>query len=332
MKSLLHHPSFKHLDKKYQSQASNSKHKSTMKTFLILALLAMAATMATARVKFHPSGQYQSQHQFSYLQQPYAQSQLFPDEQQQFPEQQQPFFQQQPFLQQQLPFLHQQQQPGQFDPSGQYHSQQPFPQVQQPFVQPQPFSQEQQQFRSQQPSLQQQHVQFDPTVQYQTQQPFSQIQQPFVQPQLFPQKQKQFLEQQQPYLQQQQPFFQPFLQQQLNSCRRFLLQQCSRVPLVSLLQSWILQQSSCQVTRQQCCRQLAQIPQQLRVPAIYSVVQSIIRQQQQQFFQPQQQMGQGVFQPQLQQIGQGFIQPQQVAQFEALRTSALQTLSAICNV
>ncbi|KAM0909440.1 hypothetical protein ACQ4PT_014817 [Festuca glaucescens] len=90
--------------------------------------------------------------------------------------------------------------------------------------------------------------------------------------------------------------------------------------IVSFFPSWILQQSSCQVIRQQCCQQLAQIPKQLRSPAIHSIVHAIIvHQQQQHSFQPQP-------------VGQGFIQPQQIAQFQALRTYALQTLPAMCNV
>jgi hypothetical protein len=139
-----------------------------------------------------------------------------------------------------------------------------------------------------------------------------------------------FQEQQQPFFWQQ-PFFQP-LQQQLNPCRQFLFQQCIPVVAVPFLQSQILQQSSCQVMRQQCCQQLAQIPEQLRCPAIHSVVQAIIFQQQlqqQQFFQPQQL---GFFQPWAQQLGQSFFQPQQQAQLEGLRAFALQALPAMCDV
>jgi hypothetical protein len=46
----------------------------------------------------------------------------------------------------------------------------------------------------------------------------------------------------------------------------------------------------------------------------------------------QQQQQQQPFQPQPQQVGQGFIPPQQLAQFQAMRTYALQTLPAMCNV
>ncbi|CAM0958851.1 unnamed protein product [Alopecurus aequalis] len=159
-------------------------------------------------------------------------------------------------------------------------------------------------------------AQFDPSEEYE---PYPELQQPYLQ--------------QQPFLQQQQPVFQ-LLRQQLNPCRQFLLQQCSPVATVPFLRSQILQQSSCQVMRQQCCRQLAQIPEQLRCPAIHSVVQAIIMQQLQQqqgFFQPQQQQ-QVFFQPQAQQVIQGFFQPQQQAQLEGLRAFALQALPAMCDV
>ncbi|CAM0958853.1 unnamed protein product [Alopecurus aequalis] len=160
-------------------------------------------------------------------------------------------------------------------------------------------------------------AQYDPSEEYE---PYPELQQPY-------------LQQQQPFLQQQQPVFQ-LLRQQLNPCRQFLLQQCSPVAMVPFQRSQILQQSSCQVMRQQCCRQLAQIPEQLRCPAIHSVVQAIIMQQLQQqqgFFQPQQQQ-QVFFQPQAQQMIQGFYQPQQQAQLEGMRAFALQALPAMCDV
>ncbi|XP_047060349.1 avenin-E-like [Lolium rigidum] len=156
-------------------------------------------------------------------------------------------------------------------------------------------------------------VQLDPRCQ---DQPFPQPQQPF------PQHQQPFPQPQQPFPQPQQPFPQPLTKQQLNQCQEFLVQKCKPVTIRSILWSWILQQSSCQVIQQQCCQQLAQIPKQLRYPAIFSIVHAIIVQQQQQ--QP--------FQPQPQQVGQGFIQPQQIAQFQAQLTYALQTLPAMCNV
>ncbi|CAM0958852.1 unnamed protein product [Alopecurus aequalis] len=166
-------------------------------------------------------------------------------------------------------------------------------------------------------------AQYDPSEDYE---PYLELQQPYLQ-----QQQQQYLQQQQPYTQ--------LLRQQLNPCRQFLLQQCSPVATVPFLRSQILQQSSCQVMRQQCCRQLAQLPEQLRCPAIHSVVQAIIMQQLQQqqgylpqqqgYFQPQQQ---SYFQPQAQQMIQGFFQPQQQAQLEGMRAFALQALPAMCDV
>nr|AGB56862.1 gliadin-like avenin [Avena sativa] len=177
-------------------------------------------------------------------------------------------------------------------------------------------------------------AQFDPSEQYQ---PYPEQQQPILQ------QQQMLLQQQQQMLLQQQPLLQ-VLQQQLNPCRQFLVQQCSPVAVVPFLRSQILQQSSCQVMRQQCCRQLEQIPEQLRCPAIHSVVQAIIMQQQQ-FFQPQmqqvtqgifqpqmQQVTQGIFQPQLQQVTQGIFQPQMQGQIEGMRAFALQALPAMCDV
>nr|AGB56873.1 gliadin-like avenin [Avena sativa] len=195
-------------------------------------------------------------------------------------------------------------------------------------------------------------AQFDPSEQYQ---PYPEQQQPILQ------QQQMLLQQQQQMLLQQQPLLQ-VLQQQLNPCRQFLVQQCSPVAVVPFLRSQILQQSSCQVMRQQCCRQLEQIPEQLRCLAIHSVVQAIIMQQQQffqpqmqqqffqpqmqqQFFQPQmqqvtqgifqpqmQQVTQGIFQPQLQQVTQGIFQPQMQGQIEGMRAFALQALPAMCDV
>nr|AAA32716.1 avenin [Avena sativa] len=184
-------------------------------------------------------------------------------------------------------------------------------------------------------------VQYNPSEQYQ---PYPEQQEPFVQ------QQQPFVQQQQPFVQQQQMFLQPLLQQQLNPCKQFLVQQCSPVAAVPFLRSQILRQAICQVTRQQCCRQLAQIPEQLRCPAIHSVVQSIILQQQQQqqqfiqpqlqqqVFQPQLQLQQQVFQPQLQQqvfqpqLQQVFNQPQMQGQIEGMRAFALQALPAMCDV
>nr|AEW46816.1 gamma prolamin [Dasypyrum hordeaceum] len=178
------------------------------------------------------------------------------------------------------------------------------------------------------------NVQVDPSVQVQWPQQQQFPQQP---QQHFPQPQQQFPQPQQPqqsFPQQQPPLIQPSLQQQLNPCKNFLLQQCRPMSLVSSLWSIIWPQSDCQVMRQQCCQQLAQIPQQLQCAAIHSVVQSIIMQQEQRQgmhillpLSQQQQVGQGTLVQ-----GQGIIQPQQPAQLEAIRSLVLQTLPTMCNV
>ncbi|XP_047095716.1 avenin-3-like [Lolium rigidum] len=175
------------------------------------------------------------------------------------------------------------------------------------------------------------NVQLIPSCQYQ---PHPEEQQPFPGLQPFPGQQQLIPgHQQHPFPGQQQSL--PQLQQ-LNSCREFLLRQCNPVTMVTFLRSRILQLSSCQVMRQKCCQELAQIPEQSRCPAIHGVVEAIFLQQQQQqqqkqgaFFQPKkmQQIAQGLFQPQQQQCGQGasvqhqqqyhliqgILQPQQLA-------------------
>ncbi|MGG6532860.1 UNVERIFIED_CONTAM: hypothetical protein C3P02_19450 [Clostridioides difficile] len=268
-----------------------------MKTLLILTILAMAITIGTANMQVDPSSQVQ-----------------WP-QQQPVPQPHQPFSQQpqQTFPQPQQTFPHQ--------------PQQQFPQPQQPqqqFLQPQqPFPQQ-----PQQPYPQQPQQPFPQTQQ--PQQPFPQSKQP---QQPFPQPQQP----QQSFPQQQPSLIQQSLQQQLNPCKNFLLQQCKPVSLVSSLWSIILPPSDCQVMRQQCCQQLAQIPQQLQCAAIHSVVHSIIMQQEQQEqlqgvqilvpLSQQQQVGQGILVQ-----GQGIIQPQQPAQLEVIRSLVLQTLPTMCNV
>nr|ACJ03467.1 gamma-gliadin [Triticum aestivum] len=257
-----------------------------MKTLLILTILAMAITIATANMQADPSGQVQWPQQQPFLQphQPFSQQpqQIFPQPQQTFPHQPQQQFPQpqqpqQQFLQPRQPFPQQPQQPYPQQP------QQPFPQTQQP---QQPFPQ------SQQP-----------------QQPFPQPQQP-----------------QQSFPQQRQPLIQLSLQQQMNPCKNFLLQQCKPMSLVSSLISMILPRSDCQVMQQQCCQQLAQIPQQLQCAAIHSVVHSIIMQQ-------EQRQGVQIRRPLFQLVqGQGIIQPQQPAQLEVIRSLVLRTLPTMCNV
>nr|AED02045.1 gamma gliadin [Dasypyrum hordeaceum] len=283
-------------------------------------------------IQVDPSGQVQWPQQQQFPQQPQQTfpqpQQIFPHQpQQQFPQPQQP---QQLFPQPQLPFPQQPQQPFPQPPQ----PQQQFPQPQQP---QQPFSQ------PQQPQLPFPHQPQLPFPQ-QPQQPFpqpSQPQQPFPQSQHpqqpFPQPQQQFPQPQQPqqsFPQQQPQLIQPSLQQQLNPCKNFLLQQCRPMSLVSSLWSMIWPQSDCQVMRQQCCQQLAQIPQQLQCAAIHSVVHSIIMQQEQRQgmhillpLSQQQQVGQGTLVQ-----GQGIIQHQQPAQLEAIRSLVLQTLPTMCNV
>nr|ACI04086.1 gamma-gliadin [Triticum aestivum] len=246
-----------------------------------------------------------------------------------------PWPQQQPFPQPHQPFS---QRPQQTFPQPQqtfpHQPQQQFSQPQQPqqqFIQPQqPFPQQPQQTYPQRPQ------QPFPQTQ-QPQQPFPQSQQP---QQPFPQPQQQFPQPQQPqqsFPQQQPSLIQQSLQQQLNPCKNFLLQQCKPVSLVSSLWSMTLPRSDCQAMRQQCCQQLAQIPQQLQCAAIHSIVHSIIMQQEQQEqrqgvqilvpLSQQQQVGQGTLVQ-----GQGIIQPQQPAQLEVIRSLALQTLATMCNV
>ncbi|VAH12097.1 unnamed protein product [Triticum turgidum subsp. durum] len=268
-----------------------------MKTLLILTILAMAVTIGTANMQVGPSGQVQ------------------------WPQQQPVLLPQQPFSQQPQQIFPQPQQTFPHQP------QQQFPQPQQPqqqFLQPrQPFPQQ-----PQQPYPQQPQQPFPQTQQ--PQQPFPQSKQP---QQPFPQPQQP----QQSFPQQQPSLIQQSLQQQLNPCKNFLLQQCKPVSLVSSLWSIILPPSDCQVMRQQCCQQLAQIPQQLQCAAIHSVVHSIIMQQEQQEqlqgvqilvpLSQQQQVGQGILVQ-----GQGIIQPQQPAQLEVIRSLVLQTLPTMCNV
>nr|ACJ76983.1 low-molecular-weight glutenin subunit [Triticum dicoccoides] len=314
-----------------------------MKTFLVFALLAVAATSAIAQMETShiPSLEKPLQQQPLPLQQI-----LWYQQQQPIQQQPQPFPQQPPCSQQQQPPLSQQQQP----PFSQ--QQPPFSQQQQPVLPQQPpFSQQQQQFpQQQQPLLPQQP-------------PFSQQQPPFSQQQQQPPFSQQ---QQQPILPQQQiPSVQPSILQQLNPCKVFLQQQCSPVAMPqSLARSQMLWQSSCHVMQQQCCRQLPQIPEQSRYDAIRAIIYLIVLQEQQhgqglnqpQQQQPQQsvqgvsqpqqqqkQLGQCSFQqpqqqqlgqwPQQQQVPQGtLLQPHQIAQLEVMTSIALRTLPTMCSV
>nr|QKX46033.1 low-molecular-weight glutenin subunit [Triticum aestivum] len=285
-----------------------------MKTFLVFALLAVAATSAIAQMETRCIPGLERPWQ----QQPLPPQQTFPQQPLFSQQQQQQLFPQQPsFSQQQPPFW--QQQP-------------PFSQQQPILPQQPPFSQQQQLVLPQQP-------------------PFSQQQQPVLPPQQspFPQQQQQH----QQLVQQQIPVVQPSILQQLNPCKVFLQQQCSPVAMPqSLARSQMLQQSSCHVMQQQCCQQLPQIPQQSRYEAIRAIIYSIVLQEQQQVrgsiqtqqqqpqqlgqcvSQPQQQSQQQLGQqPQQQQLAQGtFLQPHQIAQLEVMTSIALRTLPMMCRV
>nr|QKX46005.1 low-molecular-weight glutenin subunit [Triticum aestivum] len=285
-----------------------------MKTFLVFALLTVAATSAIAQMETRCIPGLERPWQ----QQPLPPQQTFPQQPLFSQQQQQQLFPQQPsFSQQQPPFW--QQQP-------------PFSQQQPILPQQPPFSQQQQLVLPQQP-------------------PFSQQQQPVLPPQQspFPQQQQQH----QQLVQQQIPVVQPSILQQLNPCKVFLQQQCSPVAMPQrLARSQMLQQSSCHVMQQQCCQQLLQIPQQSRYEAIRAIIYSIVLQEQQQVrgsiqtqqqqpqqlgqcvSQPQQQSQQQLGQqPQQQQLAQGtFLQPHQIAQLEVTTSIALRTLPMKCRV
>nr|AAT90321.1 low molecular weight glutenin subunit [Thinopyrum elongatum] len=323
-----------------------------MKTFLICALLAIAATSAIAQLPI--SQQQQPPFSTFLICALLAIAATSAIAQLPISQQQQPPFSQQPQIsqRQQQPPLSQQEQ-------------QPFSQQQQP-----PFSQQQQP-----PFLQQQQISQlqQPPFSQQQQPPCSQQQQP-----PFSQQQPSFLQQQQPQIsqhtnfttttttilqQQQIPVIHPYVLQQLNPCKVFLQQQCSPVAMQrGLVRSQMLQQGSCHVLQQQCCQQLPQIPEQSRHEAIRAIVYSIILQEQQQgqgFIQPQQQQPQQSAQcvsqpqqqsqqqlgrqPQQQQLGQQpqqqqqvlqgtFLQPHQIAQLEAMTSIALRTLPRMCSV
>nr|AAT37861.1 low molecular weight glutenin subunit LMW.S6 precursor [Aegilops tauschii] len=343
-----------------------------MKTFLIFALLAVAATSAIAQMETShiPGLEKPSQQQPLPLQQI-----LWYHQQQPIQQQPQPFPQQPPCSQQQQPPLSQQQQPPfsqQQPPFSQQElpilpQQPPFSQQQQPQFsqQQQPFPQQQQPLLLQQPPFSQQR----PPFSQQQQQPVLPQQPPFLQQQqqqpILPQ-QPPFSQHQQPVLPQQQiPYVQPSILQQLNPCKVFLQQQCSPVAMPqSLARSQMLWQSSCHVMQQQCCQQLPRIPEQSRYDAIRAIIYSIVLQEQQHgqgFNQPQQQqpqqsvqgvsqpqqqqkqLGQCSFQrpqqqqlgqwPQQQQVPQGtLLQPHQIAQLELMTSIALRTLPMMCSV
>nr|AHL38544.1 farinin protein [Brachypodium distachyon] len=76
------------------------------------------------------------------------------------------------------------------------------------------------------------------------------------------------------------------LQEQLKPCATFLQHQC-RPMTVPFPHTPVHRPTSCQSVQAQCCRQLAQIPEKFRCQAIHNVVESI---RQQQHHQPQQEV------------------------------------------
>nr|ABI21863.1 low molecular weight glutenin [Triticum aestivum] len=265
-----------------------------MKTFLVFALLAVAATSAIAQMETShiPGLEKPSQQQPLPLQQI-----LWYHQQQPIQQQPQPFPQQPPCSQQQQPPLSQQQQP-------------PFSQ-QQP-----PFSQQELPILPQQPPFSQQQQQLV----------LPQQQIPFVHPSILQQLNpcKVFLQQQcSPVAMPQSLARSQMLQQ--SSCHVMQQQCCQQLPQIpqqsryeairAIIYSIILQeqqqvQGSIQTPQQQ--------PQQLG---------QCVSQPQQQ---SQQQLGQ---QPQQQQLAQGtFLQPHQIAQLEVMTSIALRTLPTMCRV
>ncbi|XP_039797709.1 50 kDa gamma-zein-like [Panicum virgatum] len=109
---------------------------------------------------------------------------------------------------------------------------------------------------------------------------------------------------------------QPLLQQQLNNCHEFLRQQCNPLAM-PFLQSRLLQPSSCQVLRQQCCQELRQIKPGYLHQAINSMVRSFTYHQQQQEDKQQ---------------AYGFYGPQQASQSEMAILMAAQYLPSMCGM
>nr|ADX68831.1 low molecular weight glutenin subunit [Aegilops speltoides] len=267
-----------------------------MKTLLVFALLAFAATSAIAQMETSCIPGLERPWQ----QQPLPPQQTFP-QQPQFSQQQQPFPQQPSFSQQQPPFS--QQQP--------ILPQQP------------PFSQQQQPVLPQQPPFSQQQ---QPVLPPQQQQQLVQQQIPVVQPSILQQLNpcKVFLQQQySPVAMPQRLARSQMLQQ--SSCHVMQQQCCQQLPQIpqqsryeairAIIYSIILQeqqqvQGSIQPQQQQ--------PQQLG---------QCVSQPQQQ---SQQQLGQ---QPQQQQLAQGtFLQPHQIAQLQVMTSIALRILPTMCSV
>ncbi|KAG2635198.1 hypothetical protein PVAP13_2NG336237 [Panicum virgatum] len=104
--------------------------------------------------------------------------------------------------------------------------------------------------------------------------------------------------------------------QNLNNCHEFLRQQCNPLAM-PFLQSRLLQPSSCQVLRQQCCQELRQIKPGYLHQAINSMVRSFTYHQQQQEDKQQ---------------AYGFYGPQQASQSEMAILMAAQYLPSMCGM
>nr|AAZ76359.1 LMW-glutenin G177-1 [Thinopyrum ponticum x Triticum aestivum] len=290
-----------------------------MKTFLICALLAIAATSAVAQLPISQQQQppFSQQPQISQRQQ---QPPLSQQEQQPFSQQQQPPFSQQ----QQPPFLQQQQISQQQQPPFSQQRQPPCSQQQQP-----PFLQQQQISQQQQPQISQQQIS------QQQQPPFSQQQQipvihPYVLQQLNPCKV--FLQQQCSPVAMQRGLARSQMLQQ-GSCHVLQQQCCQQLPQIpeqsrheairAIVYSIILQE-------QQQGQGFIQPRQQQPQQSAQCVSQPQQQSQQQLGQQPQQQqLGQ---QQQQQRVLQGtFLQPHQIAQLEAMTSIAFRTLPRMCG-
>nr|AFX69650.1 low molecular weight glutenin subunit [Aegilops tauschii] len=283
-----------------------------MKTFLVFALLAIAATSAIAQMETSS---------ISGLERPWQQQPLPP---------QQSFSQQPPFSQQQ------QQQPLPQQPS--FSQQQPPFSQQQPILSQQPpFSQHQQPVLPQQsPFSQQQQLVLPP----QQQQQLVQQQIPIVQPSVLQQLNpcKVFLQQQCSPVAMPQRLARSQMWQQ-SSCHVMQQQCCQQLQQIpeqsryeairAIIYSIILQEQ-----QQGFVQPQQQQPQQSGQGVSQSQQQSQQQLGQCSFQQPQQQLGQQPQQQQQQQqVLQGtFLQPHQIAHLEVVLSIALRTLPTMCSV
>nr|AID62119.1 low molecular weight glutenin [Triticum dicoccoides] len=272
-----------------------------MKTFLILALLAVVATSTIAQMETSCIPGLERPWQ----EQPLPPQQILFPQQQPFPQQQQP-----PFSQQQPSFLQQQ-----------------------PILPQLPFSQQQQPVLPQQSPFSQQQLVLPPQQQYQQ---VLQQQIPIVQPSVLQQLNpcKVFLQQQCNPVAMPQRLARSQMWQQ-SSCHVMQQQCCQQLPQIpeqsrydairAITYSIILQEQ-----QQGFVQAQQQQPQQLGQGVSQSQQQSQQQLGQCSFQQPQQQLGQ---QPQQQQVLQGtFLQPHQIAHLEVMTSIALRTLPTMCSV